>query len=246
MARLSLKADSERYFLGYLWWILEPLLWVAIFYLVFEVFLKSGTHDFLAFLAVGKLNFVWFSKSISQSSSSLIAARGLIGRLDLPKWLFPIATCQEGLYKQIFVIALLLSMLIYKGYQPTFFWLFLLPLLFLQYLMTITVALVSALLVCVRQDFQYLVQLGMVLLMFLSGIFWDVNSISDASMREHLFLFNPMATMLDSYRDILIRGTSPSGERLMVVVTEVLVLGALVGGLYVKLHFWIAKRVITQ
>ena len=35
MARLSLKADAQRYFLGYLWWILEPLLWVAVFYLVF-------------------------------------------------------------------------------------------------------------------------------------------------------------------------------------------------------------------
>ena len=52
MARLSLKADAQRYFLGYLWWILEPLLWVAVFYLVFEVFLGSGRADFLMFLAV--------------------------------------------------------------------------------------------------------------------------------------------------------------------------------------------------
>ena len=62
MARLSLKANAQRYFLGYLWWVLEPLLWVAVFYVVFEVLLKNGRADFLIFLAVGKLTFIWFSK----------------------------------------------------------------------------------------------------------------------------------------------------------------------------------------
>ena len=60
MATLSLKADAQRYFFGYLWWILEPLLWVGVFYLVFEVLLGTGRADFLVFLAVGKLTFIWF------------------------------------------------------------------------------------------------------------------------------------------------------------------------------------------
>ena len=51
MATLSLKADAQRYFFGYLWWILEPLLWVGVFYLVFEVLLGTGRADFLVFLA---------------------------------------------------------------------------------------------------------------------------------------------------------------------------------------------------
>ena len=49
-ARMALKADSAQYYLGYIWWILEPLLFVAIFYLVFEVFLESHRSDFLIFL----------------------------------------------------------------------------------------------------------------------------------------------------------------------------------------------------
>ena len=72
MATLSLKADAQRYFFGYLWWILEPLLWVGVFYLVFEVFLGTGRADFLVFLAVGKLTFIWFSKSVSQAANSLM------------------------------------------------------------------------------------------------------------------------------------------------------------------------------
>jgi len=40
-ARMLLKADSSKFILGYMWWFLEPLLWVAVFYLVFNVILDN-------------------------------------------------------------------------------------------------------------------------------------------------------------------------------------------------------------
>ena len=58
---------------------------------MFEVLLGTGRGDFLVFLAVGKLTFIWFSKSVSQSANSLMGSRGLIGKMDAPKWLFPLA-----------------------------------------------------------------------------------------------------------------------------------------------------------
>jgi len=123
MATLSLKADAQRYFFGYLWWVLEPLLWVGVFYLVFEILLGTGRTDFLVFLAVGKLTFIWFSKTVSQSANSLLANRGLIGKMDAPKWLFPLAICHEGLYKQLAVFALLIVLLLFKAYTPSVVWL---------------------------------------------------------------------------------------------------------------------------
>jgi lipopolysaccharide transport system permease protein len=62
MALMALRADAARYFLGYIWWVLEPLLWVGVFYVVFVIILDSRQPDFLIFLATGKLAFVWFSK----------------------------------------------------------------------------------------------------------------------------------------------------------------------------------------
>ena len=50
MARLSLKADASRYFFGYVWWVLEPLLYVAVFYVVFELILQNRKEDFVVFL----------------------------------------------------------------------------------------------------------------------------------------------------------------------------------------------------
>ena len=246
MARLSLKADAQRYFMGYLWWILEPLLWVAVFYLVFEVFLGSGRADFLMFLAVGKLTFIWFSKSVNQAANSLISGRGLIGNTDSPKWLFPWAVCHEGLYKQVAVFAVLVVMLLYKGYEPTLQWLWLAPIAITQYVLILGCAMVAALLVCVRQDFQLLVQLGTVFLLFMSGIFWDIDSIGNAALRENLLLVNPLAALIDLYRQVLMEGGAPSfGQWGVVVAQSALILG-LTAWAYRVLHYWIARRVVTR
>ena len=246
MATLSLKADAQRYFLGYLWWILEPLLWVGVFYLVFEVLLGTGRADFLVFLAVGKLTFIWFSKSVSQSANSLLAARGLIGKMDAPKWFFPLAVCHEGLYKQLAVFALLIVLLLLKGYAPSAYWLWLAPLAVTQYLLIVGCGMVAALLVCLRQDFQLLVQLGMVFLLFVSGIFWDIDSIANTALRENLLLVNPMASMIDLYRAVLMEGSAPAlGQWLLVLAESVAILGVMVWA-YRVLHYWIARRVVTQ
>ena len=246
MARRSLKADAQRYFLGYLWWILEPLLWVAVFYLVFEVFLGSGRADFLMFLAVGKLTFIWFSKSVNQAANSLIAGRGLIGNTDSPKWLFPWAVCHEGLYKQVAVFAVLLVMLLYKGYEPTAQWLWLAPIAISQYVLILGCAMVAALLVCVRQDFQLIVQLGTVFLLFMSGIFWDIDSIGNAALRENLLLVNPLAALIDLYRQVLMEGSAPSFRQWGVVVVQSAVILGLTIWAYRTLHYWIARRVVTR
>ena len=69
MARMSLKADASRYFFGYIWWLLEPLLFVLVFYVVFELILQNRKEDFLVFLMVGKLTFIWRGCTSSWVSS---------------------------------------------------------------------------------------------------------------------------------------------------------------------------------
>ncbi len=119
MARMALRAEAARFYLGYVWWIVEPLLYVAVFYVVFDVILESQRADFLMFLMVGKLSFIWFSKSVTQASNSIVNSAGLIGKVNVPKTLFPMAVIQEGLYRQAAVFALLLIVLLINGYAPS-------------------------------------------------------------------------------------------------------------------------------
>ena len=216
-ARMALKADASNYFLGYLWWVLEPLLFVFVFYVVFNIFLSSGRADFLVFLMCGKLPFVWFSKSVTQASNAIIANVGLIGQIDIPKSLFPMVLIQEGLYKQSVVFALLIIVVINFGYPAQWSWLWLLPVMLVNYLLIIGCSFLGAILVCYVRDFSILISLSMVFLMFTSGIFWDVNALADPRMTNLILMYNPVAFILDSYRQVLMYGQPPDYFLLVMV-----------------------------
>jgi lipopolysaccharide transport system permease protein len=71
----------------------------------------------------GKLAFIWFSKSVNQASNSIVVSKGLIGKINAPKTLFPLAVIQEGPYRQSVVFLLLFTVLYATGYPPTANWL---------------------------------------------------------------------------------------------------------------------------
>jgi len=216
-ALMAMRADASRYMLGYIWWILEPLLFVAVFYLVFNVILDSRRADFLVFLMCGKLAFVWFSKSVAAASNSIVGGYGLVGQINIPKTLFPMAVIQESFYKQCPVFLLLFGVLLAFGYPITAAWLWLLPLVLVNYLMIVACGLVGACLVCFVRDFSKLIPLGMTFLLFTSGIFWDVRDISDPGKVELLLTLNPIAFILDAYRQVLMYQASPDVSHLMQV-----------------------------
>lgn len=211
---MALKSDASQYFLGYIWWLLEPLLFVGVFYVVFNVILSSGRADFLVFLMCGKLPFVWFSKSVTHASSSIIANAGLIGKINIPKSLFPMAIIQEGLYKQATVFALLMAIVLAYDYQPGLVWLWLVPIIIVNYVLIIGCAFLGSILVCFMRDFSMMISLGMIFLMFTSGIFWDVRDLQDPQMTELVLTVNPIAFLLDAYRQVLMYRQAPDATHL--------------------------------
>lgn len=246
LARFHLKAEARRFGLGYFWWILEPMLYVGVFYLVFVLFLGNRQPDFLIFLAVGKLSFIWFSKSVNQAALSLVNSREVMGQTNLPKHLFPVAVMHEGVYRQAAVFAFLLVLVMALGYAPTLAWVWLIPLVVTQYLLILACGLGAAVLVCLQRDFQMLIQLGMVFLLFMSGVFWDINTLSNATAVFWLETLNPLAVLLDSYRQILLSGRAPDSGQLALIAFQSSALIGMMMWLYRRLHFWLAERAIAQ
>jgi lipopolysaccharide transport system permease protein len=216
-AWMALRSDASRLVLGYIWWVLEPLLYVAVFYVVFDIILESKRDDFLVFLMCGKLAFIWFTRSVNQAAGSIVANAGLIGRIDVPKSLFPMAQVQLNFYKQSLVFLLLLVVLLAAGFMPTWAWLWIIPVIAVEYLLITACSLIGAVLVCYVRDFAMVISLGTVFLMFSSGIFWDVRGLEDERMTELILMTNPVAFLLDAYRQVLMYNTRPDLLHLVVL-----------------------------
>ena len=119
------------------------------------------------------------------------------------KSFFPLSKVQESSYKQLAVFSLLFIYVLYLGVPVGWHWLWLLPIAACQYLLIAAVSLVSAALVCLARDFAKVVQLATMALMFGSGIFWDVRSLTERA-QDFILTWNPLAYLLDAYRQVLL------------------------------------------
>ena len=218
-ARMQLKAQVNKLFLSYFWWFLEPLLFVALFYFVFGLLMKRGGGvNFVLFLLVGKVVFMWFSKGAVMGSTSLRKNTKIIMMRDIPKWVFPLVSVQVATYKSLIALIILLSVLLLSGNSDPRSWWQLIILILLSYLFISSVACLLSLLVAVAEDFSQLISLFMIIMMFGSGIFWDINSISNKQLVDIVLIVNPLAGLIDSYRTVILNGNLVEPQRLYSVL----------------------------
>ena len=200
----ELKAEASRYFLGVLWWILEPIIYMGVFYLLFAGGIRGTSQggDFIVFLLIGLIFWKWFASSVQLGSNSLIANKGIIEQVQVPKWMFPAISFGNSTAKFLFTLVVLLIFLLTYGvtWQIT---ILALPLLIgIQAILALGVSIFLASVVPFIPDLKYLISNAIILMFFLSGVFFSIERFPD-NIKKWLYL-NPMLTLIESYRDILI------------------------------------------
>ena len=174
---------------------LEPALYVALFYVVFEVLMLRGQPGFLFFLIVGKVPFLWVSKSLSSGANSIRANKGLMGQMKLPIGVLPYTPILESLYRQFVVFSVLAVFLsLSLDVTPTQDWWVLLFIMVVNLLFIVAITLPFAWCVALIPDVSQLLPIITMGLMFTSGIFFDVNEIPDVEMREALLTYQPLVS----------------------------------------------------
>lgn len=211
-AYAELKAESARSYLGFLWWLLEPAMFMAVFYVVFRLVLKTGGHDYVPFLLIGLTFWQWFKSCVSHGSHSIWLNIPLMQQVRVPVTLFPCTAVASDTVKFFFIFAVLLAILWLSGYGP--WWGYLaLPLLFMvQLLLATACCLIAAAVVPFVPDIRFVIENALMALMFLSGVVFTLDGIGEP-YRAWLTL-NPMVGLIESARDILMRGQWPDWQLL--------------------------------
>ncbi|SDZ78840.1 ABC transporter permease [Microbulbifer marinus] len=203
----ALKADTKQSYLGMLWWILEPLLMAALFYLAFASGVRGGGQSgssFVYFLLTGLFPFKWTASALTASSNSLINSKGILGQTYLPKWIFPSVANLTALIRFAFVFPLMLLLVIMGGYEPTSDWLSIVNVILCQILFNLSISFFLAATVPLIPDLTHVVPLIVMAMMFTSGIFFDISERPEEI--QAILRLNPFVTILEGYRDVLLHG----------------------------------------
>lgn len=207
-AYADLKAEAARGYLGVLWWGIEPVLYLAVFYFLFTALRTESGEGVVAFLLVGLVVWKWFASTIPHGARSIASGVNLMQQVYLPKYVFPCVAAVTNFVKFLIVFLFLLSFLLLAGIKPTAAWLMVPLLIAVQFALTLSLAALLASLVPFLPDLNQIINNVLMLLFFLSGVLFDLSKIP-APYQSFLYL-NPMAVLIADYREVLIYGRMPS------------------------------------
>lgn len=224
----ELKVRYRRSVIGFLWTMLQPLLMMLVFYLVFSELFRFNMPHYPVYALAGILFWNFFSQSIVASMNSLRGNALLLQKLPVPKAVFPLATVISGVVNLVFALVPTLIIVILFEHRLSPALLFLPVSILLAALFTLGAGLLLSPLAVFFSDVVELIGVLLMVLMYLTPIFYPM-AILPAKVRW-IVRFNPLRSILEVFRDPIQQGKVPPVEHLAVCVV-IAAAALLIGGL---------------
>ena len=202
------KVRYKASVLGVIWSFLNPLMMTVVYLFVFSTLFRSSILHFPVYLLSGIVLFNYFSEATNLGMQSIVGNAGLITKVYMPKYIFPISKALSSAINLVISLIPLLLMMMVTG-VPLQRSLLLMPLLII-YLVIFCVGVSLILSTCMVyfRDIQFLWGILLTILNFFSPIFYP-ESIIPAQFIQ-LYHLNPLYQYLFFMRTIVIGGISPN------------------------------------
>ena len=221
----QLASGHRDKLLGNVWSLLDPLLTLAVYYLVFGIGFRQAAdspREFVLYLFLGIVVWRFFSESINQATGCLRSQRGLILAADFPKAVIPISICTARLYDLAWSLAVVAGAAWLLGTQFTSQVVWLVPILALLFALTLGLSFLVAYTGLFFADTANVVGAFLRLWVLVSPIFYFARShhgrpgIVPPGLLDY-YMLNPMAGLLEASREVLIWQSAPRGADLAYV-----------------------------
>jgi len=199
----ELKRTHANTAAGTLWWILDPILQMGVYWVLVAVIFQRATPDILLFLFVGILPWKWFATTLAETSTSITSRQGLIRQLQFPKIVLPAAATAAGTVSFVFgFVALALLYLLYPSRLS--WWILALPIVAaVQFVFTLALGILLAALNSFFRDVQNVLRHVTRLWMYLSPVLYSLDQLEGQDTARQILGLNPMAWILQGYRNAL-------------------------------------------
>lgn len=246
LVRRELKARYKDSALGFLWSLIRPLAILLVYYIAIGKFLgaERSIPDFAIYIFTGLLAWTFFTEVVSGGTGCIVGNGGLIKKVYLPREVFPLSVVGSALFTLATQFVVLGAALVVSGAVPTGSRLLFAPLALLVLLVYSTaLALVLAAVNVYLRDVQYLVEISLTMLFWLSPVVysWElVRSVVTSENLQQLYLANPVtAAVLGLQRAFWVAGTGePFPDGLGVRLLIMLGIGVVL--------LWLAQRLFAR
>jgi lipopolysaccharide transport system permease protein len=196
----EIKVLYAQTILGFSWAILQPLVQIIIFTIVFGKVAKVSTEGipYVVFSTVALIPWTYMSQSMTQASQSLVQQQHVLGKIYCPRIIFPLTPVLARLVDFIISMVIILCVAIYYQIVPS--WNLLLFPLFVVYMVSIPAGVgmwLSALAIRFR-DVKHAMPFVVRMLMYTAPIVYSASSIPKTY--RFIYSLNPIVGMIEGFR----------------------------------------------
>ncbi len=197
LTKKNIKLKYRRSYLGILWTLLEPIMTTFVLAIVFTRFRSKNDPAFPVYILTGRLLYSFFSQSTKQAMKSIRSNSGMIKKVYVPKYIYPLSNVLSTYITFIIsMIVLFGAMIIFKIYPSKYLLYSFIP-LFMILLLSLGMGLILSTLAVFFRDMEYLWDVVLMLVMYTSAIFYHIDNVDNT----WIFNFNPVFHIIVLFRD---------------------------------------------
>ena len=191
--------------LGWAWPLLRQLVQLGVLVVVFTAIFDLGIEHYPAFLLAGLIAWNWFVSAVGDGAGAVIAQRHLLLQPRCPAWALPLVPVLAALVDAVIALPVLLALVLAAGtLHPA---VLLLPAIAaVQLTFTMGIVWITAAANVYLRDVRQIVLVGLLMLFYLTPVFYELGKVPPNF--QDALRANPLTTLIESYRDVLL------GERL--------------------------------
>lgn len=197
----DIKIRYKQTVLGVAWIVIQPLISIVVFTIVFGNFAKmpSDNIPYPIFVFIGLLFWNFFSTTLSSSSDSLISNENILKKVYFPKVLAPLSSTLAHIVDLIPMLFILIGMLVFYRVTPTVQSLVLTPILLLMMLVSaLGIGMFLAPINAKFRDVRYILPFFIQLMMYATPVIWPTSLFGGTS--QVIRIFNPVAEAIEVSR----------------------------------------------
>jgi lipopolysaccharide transport system permease protein len=230
IAVLAWKNVTLRYkqaYLGIAWAVLKPLTLMLVFTLVRSfVGIPSGNvpYPILAFAAL--MPWIFFQESASEGVQSVVGNAALIRKIYFPREVFPLTSMVTKLVELGINALILAGLMVWFGMTPSIYVLWAPLIILYTMLVSLSIAFAGAAINVYYRDVGAALPTLLSLLMYASPVIYPLDLVTDKLLVQRaagewsnvlytLYTMNPLAGIIDSFQNVVLRGVPPNFSALM-------------------------------
>ncbi len=205
--RSELKAEVAGSFLSWLWWILDPLLYMLVYSFLAVIIFSGNEPYFPVFVFIGLNSWQFFSKTVKASVRLVRGNKNIVTKVYVPKHMFILE--KMGVYGFKMLVSFLLTAVFMIIYQVPVQWyiLFIVPLFLFLFIITFCVSIIIMHFGVFIEDLLNIITVVLQLGFYVSGIFYSIENRLGSKypfLADLLVNVNPIALVISNLRSVMI------------------------------------------